>query len=93
MTGVSVQIGPRAVGQRCAAWGLAIARDSSLVMSALICAAAGTVVGVAFVVAVMTAQGRFSQPAPAHVPLYFCPAGQRMTGTADGWPVCTGDRP
>lgn len=89
MSGVSVQIGPRAVGQRCRECGLAMARDCSPVITALVSVAVSAVI----VVAVMAAQGRFSPPAPAHVPLYFCPAGQRMTGTADGWPVCTGDRP
>jgi hypothetical protein len=91
VTGISVQIGPRAVGERCRAWGLVIARDSSLVATAALGVLVGMTFAVAFTVAVMAAHGRFSQPAPVDVPRAFCPAGQHMTGTAGGWPVCIPD--
>jgi hypothetical protein len=89
---MTVQVGPRSVGRCCASWGLAIARDSSLVMTAVIVVLASVVSSAAVIVAVMVAQGRFSQPAPADVPLAFCPAGQHVTGTsASGWPDCAPD--
>lgn len=85
MTGVSVQVGPCSAGRRCTAWGLAVARDSSLVMTAVIAVMASAVI----IVAVMAAQGRLSQPAPVYVPRAFCPAGQHVTGvSASGWPDC-----
>jgi hypothetical protein len=93
VNGVTVQVGPRSIGRRCAVWGLAIARDTSLVATAALGLLAALIVTAVISVTVTGLQRPHSQPAPSHVPLYFCPAGQRMTGTADGWPVCTGDRP
>jgi hypothetical protein len=89
MTGVSVQVGPRSVGRRCAAWGLAIARDRSLAVTALVTVLMSVVVSVGIVVAVMAAQGRFSQPAPVYVPAVFCPTGQHVVNVNSlSWPDC-----
>jgi hypothetical protein len=89
VNGVAVQVGPRSVGRRCAAWGLAIARDRFLVITAVVTVAISVVLSAGIIVAVMAAQGRFSQPAPVYVPRAFCPAGQHVTGTSEsGWPDC-----
>lgn len=96
MTGVSVQVGPRWAGQRCMGWGLAIARDRDLVITAVTAVAvvlASLALAALIVLAVMAATGRFSQPAPAYVPVVFCPAGQHVTGiSASGWPDCAPNR-
>jgi hypothetical protein len=91
VNGVTVQVGPRAVGRKCAEWGLAIARDSSLVVTAVLVVLVSVLASAAITVAVMALQGRFSQRAPVYVPAAFCPAGQRVLTTASGWPVCTAD--
>ena len=45
---------------------------------------------VAILVAAL-AVARSLRPAPHPVPAVFCPAGQRVMGTASGWPVCVAD--
>lgn len=85
MNGISVQIGPRSVGRRCAAWGRVVARNRFIAGLVLIAVAFETILAVTMIVL-----GHTGVP-PAHVPLYFCPAGQHMTGTASGWPVCVPD--
>lgn len=93
MTGASVQLGPRSVGRRCAAWGLAVARNRFIV---------GVVIGFVLFEAVLAvvmlmlghAVHRDSVPAVFTPPTtVFCPSGQHVTGvSASGWPDCAPDR-
>jgi hypothetical protein len=87
MSGVSVQVGPRSVGERCAAWGLAIARDRF--MTVLVVAAVVFEAVLVTVIMLANAAARDSGPAVFTPPTAFCPAGQYVTSiSASGWPVC-----
>jgi hypothetical protein len=88
VNGLTVQIGPRGTARLCAALGRVIWRDKLVIALAVVLAV--QVLGIALLVRNHLAA---VHAAPVSVPTAFCPAGQRMTGTADGWPVCIGDRP
>jgi hypothetical protein len=87
VNGISVQVGPRRIGRRGAALGLAIARNRFMVILV-----AGAVMFEAVAVAISLVLAA-AQSQPVFVPAVFCPAGQHVTGvSASGWPDCAVNR-
>lgn len=92
MSGVSVQVGPRSPGRRCASWGRVIARERAMTLLV-----AGLVAFEFVLVITMIMLGHAHRdPVPAVFtppPSAFCPAGQHVTGvSASGWPDCAANR-